>query len=106
MNRNRLKGFNSDKCPANLLLQDLYGPPNGQDLLSLAKVCSSYLHIYLDREACRRKVVLFKWFDENLTQIEPFLRQHVVVDNENGQIGPRAVIDKLMEATKKSGTDV
>jgi hypothetical protein len=106
MNENRLKGFNAEVCAANLLLRDLYGALNGQDLLSLAKVCSSYLDLYLDREACRRKVVLFKWFDENLSQIAPFLREHIVVENGNEQIGPPAVIDKLREATRKSGIDV
>jgi hypothetical protein len=101
INLDRLKNFNPDTCAAKMLLTELYGPINGQDLLSLAKVCSHYLNIYLDREASRRKVVLMKWFDENIMDIEPFLRRHIVIENEVEPLGPPALVDQVGSSARR-----
>jgi hypothetical protein len=104
MNVERLDGFDPHKCQASCIITELFGEVNGQDLLALAKVCSSYLKIHLDREAIRRSVVLMKWFDENLQAIEPFLRTSVVVENENKALGSNDAVDRLaMRRQNKSG---
>jgi hypothetical protein len=102
INIDRLKSFSQEHCAAKRLLTELYGPINGHDLLSLAKVCSHYLSIYLDREASRRKVVLMKWFDENLMDIKPFLRHHIVIENEVQPLGPPAFVDQVSSSIRKT----
>ena len=43
------------------------------ELLLIARVLSTYLHIPIGRESKRRKPVLVKWFDENLSKISEYL---------------------------------
>jgi hypothetical protein len=77
----RLRDFDPDQCPAKILLTELFGENiNGIDLASLAETCAFCLDLYLDREARRRKSVLWKWFDENMAVIDPFLRNRVVIE--------------------------
>ncbi|OHT04139.1 hypothetical protein TRFO_06457 [Tritrichomonas foetus] len=67
------------------MVTSLYGVhPTQQQLLSLALIASKHLGISLDREASRRKIVLLKWFDENIDVIEPFLKNNVVILNDKG----------------------
>jgi hypothetical protein len=80
----RLRGFNRSYCASQRLLDELYGPMiHGMDILTLARICGHYLRLYLDREAFRRLSCRIKWFEENLGVVEPFLRSHVVVVDEN-----------------------
>jgi hypothetical protein len=99
----RLSQFGPSTSRARRILWELYGPTHNHDLLSLAKLCAQYLNIYLDREAQRLKPVLLKWFDENLEQIEPFLRNHIVVTCVDGMIGPPELIQQVRETTEQSG---
>jgi hypothetical protein len=91
----RLSRFDPETSRARKVLRQLYGPAHNHDLLSLAKLCCQYLDIYLDREAQRLKPVLLKWFDENIEQIEPFLRKHVVVTCEDGRLAPTELIQQV-----------
>jgi hypothetical protein len=93
----RLRDFDPDHCRAKPLLTRLFGENiNGTDLTSLAETCSHCLDIYLDREARRRKSVLWKWFDENLAVIAPFLRDRVVVETRGHQlIGSAAAVQSV-----------
>jgi len=91
----RLRDFDATRCPAMLLLSELFGKSlNAKDLESLAETCATHLCLYLDREAKRRKSVLLKWFDENLQVLEPFLRAHVVVETKcQDLLGSRTALE-------------
>jgi hypothetical protein len=95
-NSQRLVGFDEKSSVAYSFLHDRFWPkPSRHELLSLAQVVSEHLHILLDREAFRRKRVLFKWYDENWGMVEPFIRQNIVIlDKTGAAIGgdPRAGI--------------
>lgn len=86
MTRDRLANFDWNTCQARMVLERLFERMNGASMLSLAQVVSEKLGISLDREATRRKSVLYKWFDENLTVIEDFLSNSVVVEKVSGGI--------------------
>jgi hypothetical protein len=43
------------------------------ELLSIAQLLGKKLSIHVDREAKRRKNVLVKWFEENLSRLSPLL---------------------------------
>jgi hypothetical protein len=103
----RLRNFDSENCPAMVLLTELFGTAiNATDLVSLAETCSYYLDIYLDREAKRRKSVLLKWFDENLLQLGPFLREHVVVETRSRELlGSGDAVEKLQTERLQKAVD-
>lgn len=99
MTRKRLANFDWNRCAARYFLSGLFGERiDGANLLSLAQVISEELRIYLDREATRRKTVLYKWFDENLDRIQPFVLSSVVIETRSGTLigaaEPRALFDK------------
>jgi hypothetical protein len=100
----RLSQFDPSTSRAKKMLWELYGPAHNHDLLSLAKLCAHYLDVYLDREAQRLKPVLLKWFDENIEQIEPFLREHLVITCEDGVIGPPELVQQLFTISEQTGT--
>ena len=53
-------------------------------------VVSTYTGMSLYREYKRRKGMLIKWFDDNITQIWPFILQHIVATGRDNQvIGPQ-----------------
>ncbi|KAK8842260.1 hypothetical protein M9Y10_026494 [Tritrichomonas musculus] len=87
----QLKFFKPSSSAAWKLLESHFGPKiNQEELLSLAMVVSTYTGISLYREYKRRKGMLIKWFDDNLTQIWPFILQHIVVTGRDNQvIGPQ-----------------
>ncbi|KAK8842273.1 hypothetical protein M9Y10_026507 [Tritrichomonas musculus] len=87
----QLKFFKPSSSAAWKLLEFHFGPKITQEeLLSLAMVVSTYTGISLYREYKRRKGMLIKWFDDNLTQIWPFILQHIVVTGRDNQvIGPQ-----------------
>ena len=83
----RIVNFDWSKCQARGFLVSIFGEYiNGSGLLRLAQVISEELRIYLDREATRRKTVLYKWFDENLDLIEPFVRSCIVIETRSGRL--------------------
>jgi hypothetical protein len=50
------------------------------ELLSIARVLAAHADIWLDRDARRRKSVLIKWFDENWSDLAPYLNDVVLED--------------------------
>ena len=83
LNQMRLVGWSPDLSPSKQLLTQLYGKYNRTFLQALAKLIQEECQLYLDREAQRRKDVLYKWFDENLSVIEPYLKNHLCVTDSN-----------------------
>jgi hypothetical protein len=106
LTQQRLLGFDPETCTAKVFLTRPYGPNiNGRDLVSLAETCAFYLNIYLDREARRRTAVLWKWFDENLHILTPFLQDRVVVETRNhGMIGNKAAIQIVRDCTNNDAS--
>jgi hypothetical protein len=81
---NRLSGFNSKDNRVWKTITEKFGTNIKQpELLSMASVLASHANIKLDRDAKRRKSVLIKWFEENWTAIEPFLKFVVLEDAHN-----------------------
>lgn len=77
----RLKGFNIYESEGfRFITSHFEGEPNRKELLTLARVCAKHLGIALDREATRRKGVLYKWFDENLPVIQNFIKNHITIE--------------------------
>jgi hypothetical protein len=84
-NSQRLVGFDEKSSVACSFLSERFGAKMSRhELLSLAQIISEHLHILLDREAFRRKRVLFKWYDENWAIVEPFIRRNIVVLDDAG----------------------
>jgi hypothetical protein len=98
----RLRGFNRTYCASQRLFDELYGPLiHGMDILTLARICAHYLHLYLDREAFRRLTCRIKWFEEHLDAIEPFLRSHVVMVDDDMEFRARPdLIDQVRTFTQ------
>jgi hypothetical protein len=70
----RIRGFNWKRSWVWIHLTSVYGPKLTQEeLVSLADLIASALHIKLDRDARRRKTVMIKWFEENWLRIRPIL---------------------------------
>lgn len=70
--RKRIANFDQRKSQAWKYLTLMYGPQiKHEKLINLAEYAASYLKIYIDRDARRRKCVLIKWFDENWNKIGP-----------------------------------
>jgi hypothetical protein len=49
-----------------------------EELVSIAVLVADRLNITVDIDARRRKVVMFKWFEENWASIEPLLHDIVL----------------------------
>jgi hypothetical protein len=72
----RVGGFDWTKSYAWIELAERYGPKLVHaELVSIADLAASRLHIKLDRDARRRKVVMLKWFEENWALIRPLLEE-------------------------------
>jgi hypothetical protein len=85
MNMTRLAGFRKTESRAySVLCARFVREPKRVELLSLARVLSTHLCIPLDREAFRRKIILIKWFEENLQLIEPVLNANIIVLDDTG----------------------
>jgi hypothetical protein len=70
----RLSGFNVKDNPVWKEITAKFGTNIKQpELLSIADVLARHANIKLDRDAKRRKAVLIKWFNENWTQLQPWL---------------------------------
>ena len=69
LNDLRLRNFDKKNSRIVIYLKKSFGKMNRDQLLSLAKITSNIINVNLDREARRRKKVLWKWFDENQIQI-------------------------------------
>ena len=79
----RLQDFVADNSRGVEMLTKKFGDvPNQHELFSLARVLSSKLDIFLDREASRRKAVLLKWYDENVDKIQPYLEKYITIKDE------------------------
>lgn len=79
-------GFDAKECNAWRLITEKLGPKvSKQELLSIGRVISHELNIPLTREYKRRKIMMIKWFDENIDKIENFFRNNLIVvdDNDN-----------------------
>ena len=77
----RLDDFILEDCRSSKLFIEKFGSvPSRAALLSLAKVISEHMNIYLDREAYRRKKVLMKWYDENYEKIKPFILENIKIE--------------------------
>jgi hypothetical protein len=75
----RVGGFRWKASPAWRCLSLVFGPRLRQDeLVSIAELVADRLHIRLDRDARRRKIVMVKWFEENWARVEPLLAQIVL----------------------------
>ena len=78
---NRMKDFDPNKGRVNDMFMNMFGyVPTREQLLSLARVVSIYLHLQLDREAFRRKEVLIKWYDEHYETVFPFIQNHIKIE--------------------------
>jgi hypothetical protein len=76
----RLSGFNPKDAGVWRELSRRFGTNvNQPELVSIATVLAQSANIKLDRDAKRRKAVLIKWFEENWTEIAPFL-DYVVLE--------------------------
>jgi hypothetical protein len=77
----RVDGFDWMKSYAWVELAKRYGPKLvHEELVSIADLVANRLHIKLDRDARRRKIVMIKWFEENWTLIHPLLEE-IVLDS-------------------------
>ncbi|OHT13542.1 hypothetical protein TRFO_03281 [Tritrichomonas foetus] len=80
----RLAGFNPKDNYVTQEITRRFGANLKQgELVNIAQVIADQASIKLDRDAKRRKNVLFKWFEENWTQITPYLDYIVLEDNNN-----------------------
>lgn len=86
----RLRGFN---VKSNFVVEELtrrFGSDVKQgELVDVALAISEKADIRLDRDAKRRKAVLFKWFEENWQTIQPYLDYIIIEDppeNEDSKI--------------------
>ena len=80
----RLRDFDPANCEASRYLVNKFGGLFDQKQLKKIALTLSYaLNIPLDREATRRKMVMIKWFDENIDTIRPFIDNSMVITDEN-----------------------
>ena len=107
LTQNRLANFDWCNCQARRFLDSVFERMNGTVMLSLAQVISKKLGISLDREATRRKAVLYKWYEENLRRIEDFIVTSVVVETETGRLigAPHAISRFVLIKTLKSNVE-
>ena len=83
--REKLTNFDPKSCKAWINLTAKYGAKISQNqLLSMAEIVSTQLHLGLFREYKRRKEMLIKWFDENFDIVWPYIESHVTVVDING----------------------
>ena len=75
----RLRDFDKKNSKIVNYLKKSFGNMNKDQLLSLAKITSNCLGLYLDREAQRRKNVLWKWFDENQREILNMYEENLLI---------------------------
>ena len=84
--RKRIGDWHSKDSIIRKELERHLGPDLSRNqLLSLAKVISNHTNIPIDREASRRKEVLFKWFDEHSNQVLPFLYSNIEIETNTGE---------------------
>lgn len=67
-----------------------------KELLAVADVVSQKAEIKIDRDAKRRKKVLFKWFEENWELIHPLL-DFVVLEEPNKVSEPETISDPFSD---------
>ena len=68
----RLSNFDYSRSPAwKIIKKKGWDNLNQRELLSIASILAEKCNITLDREAKRRKAILIKWFDENLSLLLP-----------------------------------
>ena len=78
----RLQGFQYKNSNAWKTLIQLYGETvKRSTLCEIAKFISSAKQLKIDRDAKRRKDVLVKWFEDNWSDVYPFIK-YVRVKNE------------------------
>ncbi|OHS96568.1 hypothetical protein TRFO_37278 [Tritrichomonas foetus] len=83
----RLKGFSVRESAAWKEICKRFGPNlNQTELLSLAEVIAKQANLKVDREAKRRKEVLIKWYEENLTEVMEYLPYVVLQDSEGRNV--------------------
>lgn len=70
----RLQGFDYKKSYVYQQIYQQFGVITFSELTSIATLVSKTIHISLDRDAKRRKIVLYKWFDEHWNQIQPYIQ--------------------------------
>lgn len=84
----RLEGFDFRQSQAWKEICDCFGSSLSQnELLSIAQIIAFHAKLKLDREAKRRKEVLIKWFQENLTVARPYLKSLILEDCEGKRLG-------------------
>ena len=80
----RLCGFNAKESDVVKAIYTKFGANVKQgELVNIAQVIASKVNIKLDRDAKRRKTVLLKWFSENWSKIQPYLKYIVLEDDSN-----------------------
>ena len=78
--KDRLQEFDYKKSDAWQELEKRQWADRSQkELVSIAQVIAKHCNINLDRESKRRKEVLIKWFDDNLSLILPAFDQIEIV---------------------------
>lgn len=84
--KKRKEIFNYKTCDAYALLTEKFGANiKHQELIMIASKAAKMYNLKVDRDAKRRKDLLFKWFQEHLKTIEPMLKTTLVFD-KNGSI--------------------
>jgi hypothetical protein len=75
-----MRGFVPQESEAWKFLAERYGEKISKDeLLSLGQVAAMELGLDLVRDYKRRKATMIKWFQDNLTQLRPFLETSLEV---------------------------
>jgi hypothetical protein len=87
----RMKDFNYKESAAWHQITSRFGSGLTQsELTCVAEVIANNLNLVVDREAKRRKMVLIRWFEENLTVIAPFLEKIRLLDSMGNMITNQA----------------
>lgn len=85
-NKKKKEAFDYKACEAYALLSEKFGTNlRHQELVMIASKVAKTLNIKVDRDAKRRKDLLFKWFQDHLNEIQPLLKTMIVFD-KNGSI--------------------
>ncbi|OHS96257.1 hypothetical protein TRFO_37587 [Tritrichomonas foetus] len=79
--------FEFKKCEAFKQITEVYFYPTirQSELVSISTVLANACELRVDRDAKRRKDLLYKWFEDHWDQIEPHLK-HLIAFNKEGDV--------------------
>lgn len=59
-----------------------FGKLNQKNLIQIATILSALINVKIPRDAKRRKLLLYKWFDDNWPLIQKHIGNIVIKDSE------------------------